>query len=108
MRPNNIWALKTPPNIQNTTLKFLLFSDGSSSFSIVPIAALLTGILLTLGIAVLLIVVLAVRRKRGTMLRPNSMAHCPHQLDMDPIKTQKMSPMQPSRQNSMLEINTGK
>uniref|UniRef100_A0A182FAU9 Uncharacterized protein n=1 Tax=Anopheles albimanus TaxID=7167 RepID=A0A182FAU9_ANOAL len=39
-------------------------SDGSEGFAILPFAALLTGALFTIGIAVLLIVVLAIRRKR--------------------------------------------
>jgi hypothetical protein len=68
--------------------------------SILPIAALLTGSLLTLGIAVLLIVVLAVRRKH----RHCGGSHCAHQLD--PSKQAKM-PGQSSRPGSMLEINTG-
>ncbi|XP_068896436.1 protein turtle homolog A-like isoform X3 [Tenebrio molitor] len=75
-------------------------TDGSSSMSILPIAALLTGSLLTLGIAVLLIVVLAVRRKH----RHCGGSHCAHQLD--PSKQAKM-PGQSSRPGSMLEINTG-
>ncbi|XP_055524377.1 uncharacterized protein LOC129718023 isoform X2 [Wyeomyia smithii] len=39
-------------------------TDGSDGFSILPLAALLTGALFTIGIAVLLVVVLAIRRKR--------------------------------------------
>lgn len=38
--------------------------DGTDGFSILPLAALLTGALFTIGIAVLLVVVLAIRRKR--------------------------------------------
>lgn len=76
------------------------FLDGSGNISILPIAALLTGSLLTLGIAVLLIVVLAIRRKH----RHCGGAHCAHQLD--PSKQPKI-PGQPSRPGSMLEINTG-
>lgn len=74
--------------------------DGNSGISILPIAALLTGCLLTLGIAVLFIVVLAVRRKH----RHCGGSHCAHQLD--PTKQPKITG-QPSRQGSMLEINTG-
>ncbi|RZC33436.1 hemicentin-2 [Asbolus verrucosus] len=75
-------------------------TDGSNNISILPIAALLTGSLLTLGIAILLIVVLAVRRKH----RHCAGSHCAHQLD--PSKQPKI-PGQPSRPGSMLEINTG-
>ncbi|XP_055627743.1 uncharacterized protein LOC129769468 [Toxorhynchites rutilus septentrionalis] len=39
-------------------------TDRTDGFSILPLAALLTGALFTIGIAVLLIVVLAIRRKR--------------------------------------------
>ncbi|XP_058467810.1 uncharacterized protein LOC131440502 isoform X2 [Malaya genurostris] len=39
-------------------------TDGTDGFSILPLAALLTGALFTIGIAVLLVVVLAIRRKR--------------------------------------------
>lgn len=83
----------------------LFLSDGSNGISIVPLAALLTGALLTLGIAVLLIVVLAIRRRREAHFNEN-LGHCTHQLELDQVKQQKMSP-QPSRPNSMLEINTG-
>lgn len=74
--------------------------------SIVPLAALLTGALLTLGIAVLLVVVLAIRRRREGAHFNENLGHCTHQLELDQVKQQKMSP-QPSRPNSMLEINTG-
>lgn len=70
--------------------------------SILPLAALLTGSLLTLGIAVLLIIVLAVRRRHQHCAG----GHCNHQLDLDSSKQPKIIP-QPSRPNSMLEINTG-
>ncbi|XP_049278439.1 uncharacterized protein LOC125761396 [Anopheles funestus] len=39
-------------------------TDGTEGFAILPFAALLTGALFTIGIAVLLVVVLAIRRKR--------------------------------------------
>ncbi|KFB42107.1 hypothetical protein ZHAS_00009768 [Anopheles sinensis] len=39
-------------------------TDDTDGFAILPIAALLTGALFTIGIAVLLVVVLAIRRKR--------------------------------------------
>lgn len=48
---------------------FLLPSDGGVGLSILPLAALLTGTLLTLGIGVLLVVVLAIRRKRDPSQR---------------------------------------
>lgn len=75
--------------------------DDGSSISIIPLAALLTGSFLTLGLAVLLIIVLAVRRNRHRHCPRN---HCGHQLDIS--KVPKMT-SQTSRQNSMLEINTG-
>lgn len=40
------------------------FADGSSDEGMFPLAALLTGALLTIGVAVLLIVVLAVKKNR--------------------------------------------
>lgn len=43
---------------------FLLLADGRMGLSILPIAALLTGTLFTVGIAVLFVVVIAVRRRR--------------------------------------------
>lgn len=72
--------------------------DGSSNMSLVPLAGLLTGSLLTLGIAVLVIVVIAVRRKRHC----DGRNHCPHHIALDASK-----PASKSRQGSMLEINTG-
>lgn len=68
--------------------------------SILPLAGLLTGSLLAFGIAILLIIVLAVRRRHQHCAG----GHCNHQLD--PSKQPKITP-QPSRPNSMLEINTG-
>ncbi|KAG4067835.1 hypothetical protein HA402_010521, partial [Bradysia odoriphaga] len=44
-------------------------TDGGVGLSILPLAALLTGTLLTLGIGVLLVVVLAIRRKRDPTQR---------------------------------------
>ncbi|XP_066149395.1 protein turtle homolog A-like [Euwallacea fornicatus] len=73
-------------------------TDGSNSMSLVPLAGLLTGSLLTFGIAVLVIVVIAVRRKRHC----NGANHCPHHIALDASK-----PASKSRQGSMLEINTG-
>lgn len=46
-----------------------LCADGGVGLSILPLAALLTGTLLTLGIGVLLVVVLAIRRKRDPAQR---------------------------------------
>lgn len=63
-----------------------------------PLAGLLTGSLLTLGLAVLVIVVIAIRRRRHCDGRP----HCSHHLGIDASKHQPKS-----RQGSMLEINTG-
>ncbi|CAG9764806.1 unnamed protein product [Ceutorhynchus assimilis] len=73
-------------------------TDGSSNMSLVPLAGLLTGALLTLGIAVLVIVVIAIRRKRHC----GGANHCPHHITLDASK-----PNSKSRQGSMLEINTG-
>ncbi|PSN34300.1 hypothetical protein C0J52_25670 [Blattella germanica] len=84
--------------------------DGGVGLSVVPLAALLTGAVLTLGIAVLLVAVLAVRRRRD----PHHMHHHhsgPHQMELEAVKQQKVPPsggLQPaSRHNSLLEINTG-
>lgn len=43
---------------------FYSFADGSDEGGMFPLAALLTGALLTIGVAVLLIVVLAVKKNR--------------------------------------------
>lgn len=42
---------------------FHLFADGAEDSGMFPVAALLTGALLTIGVAVLLIVVLALKKK---------------------------------------------
>ncbi|XP_019871774.2 hemicentin-1 isoform X2 [Aethina tumida] len=75
-------------------------TDGNSNMSMVPLAALLTGSLLTLGLAVLVIVVIAVRRRRGQC---DNGQHCPHHMSID--QSTKHQPK--SRHGSMLEINTG-
>ncbi|XP_066996911.2 uncharacterized protein [Anabrus simplex] len=80
--------------------------EGGVGWSVVPLAALLTGAVLTLGVAVLLVAVLAVRRRRG-LSHAAAGAHCAHQLDVDAVKQNKVPPSQPSRHNSMLEINHG-
>lgn len=46
-----------------------LFPDGGIGLSILPLAALLTGSLLTIGIGVLLVVVLAIRKRRDPVAR---------------------------------------
>lgn len=77
--------------------------------SVVPLAALLTGAVLTLGIAVLLVAVLAVRRRRD----PHHHHHhsAPHQIELEAVKQQKVppagGPQSASRHNSLLEINHG-
>lgn len=43
---------------------FIFITDGIGNTAIFPIAALLTGALLTIGVAVLLVVVLALKKKR--------------------------------------------
>lgn len=54
----------------NCSKRFYIFykqfgvADGRMGLSILPLAALLTGTLFTLGIAVLFVVVLALRRRR--------------------------------------------
>ncbi|CAH0552052.1 unnamed protein product [Brassicogethes aeneus] len=75
-------------------------TDGSSNMSIVPLAGLLTGSLLTLGLAVLVIVVIAVRKRRGQC---DNRQHCTHHMSLD--QATKHQPK--SRHGSMLEINTG-
>lgn len=52
-----------------TKVFFILLIDGSGALSILPLAALLTGALLTIGIAVLLVVVLAIRKRRDPLNR---------------------------------------
>nr|CAD7395525.1 unnamed protein product [Timema poppensis] len=81
--------------------------DGGAGMSVIPLAALLTGAVLTLGIAVLFVAVLAVRRRRGHHHRhvPQG-THFAHELDPESVK-QKVPPGPPTRQNSMLEINHG-
>ncbi|VEN51524.1 unnamed protein product [Callosobruchus maculatus] len=89
-------------------------TDGTNNVSLVPLAGLLTGLLLTLGMAVLVIVVIAVRRKREC----NGRLHCPHHINIDATKTNsKLRPVvggansalphHHHHQGSMLEINTG-
>lgn len=51
------------------TFYVFLFADGNGSIANLSLVALLTGILLMFGVAVLLIVVLAVRRKADPQLR---------------------------------------
>lgn len=57
----------------NQSFTYQLFcnfsTDGGLGLSILPLAALLTGTLLTIGIAVLLIVVLAIRKRRDPVSR---------------------------------------
>lgn len=62
-----IWYLpnQLPTHKNVAGLFFLvLISDGRMGLSILPIAALLTGTLFTVGIAVLFVVVVAVRKRR--------------------------------------------
>jgi hypothetical protein len=82
------------------------------SLSVVPLAALLTGAVVTLGIAVLLVAVLAVRRRRDH--HHHHRYHnqgAPHQMELEAEKQQKVPPtgglQSVSRQNSLLEINHG-
>ncbi|KDR21494.1 hypothetical protein L798_04054 [Zootermopsis nevadensis] len=85
-------------------------SGDGGGLSVVPLAALLTGAVLTLGIAVLLVAVLAVRRHRD----PHNHHHrhgAPHQMELEGAKQQKVPPsgglQSASRHNSLLEINHG-
>lgn len=55
--------------IHSISLYVRLSIDGGLGLSILPLAALLTGTLLTIGIAVLLIVVLAIRKRRDPVSR---------------------------------------
>lgn len=103
--PPNLYYIKSTI-ASHFTSGMIYVPDGSTGMNIVPLAALLTGVILTLGIAVLLIVVLAIRRRRDVPHCADNMGHCAHQLELDSVKQQKMSP-QPSSPNSMLEINTG-
>ncbi|XP_060522405.1 synaptogenesis protein syg-2-like isoform X2 [Cylas formicarius] len=73
-------------------------TDGNSGMNLVPLAGLLTGSLLTLGVAVLVIVVVAVRRKRHC----DGSNYCPHHITLDASKQNSKT-----EQGSMLEINTG-
>ena len=88
--------------------------DGGVGLSVVPLAALLTGAVLTLGIAVLLVAVLAVRRRRDPHHHHHHHYHhqgVPHQMELEAVKQQKVPPagglQSASRQNSLLEINHG-
>lgn len=49
-----------------TSRSFLYLIDGGMGLSFLPLAAFLTGMLLTIGIAVLLVVVIAIRKRRET------------------------------------------
>ncbi|XP_057664801.1 hemicentin-1-like isoform X2 [Diorhabda carinulata] len=71
-------------------------TDGSGGVSLVPLAGLLTGCLLTLGLAVLVVVVVAVRRKREC-------DGCSRHINIDAASKTSSK----SRRGSMLEINTG-
>ena len=88
--------------------------DGGVGLSVVPLAALLTGAVLTLGIAVLLVAVLAVRRRRDPHHHHHHHFHhqgVPHQMELEAVKQQKVPPTggmeSASRHNSLLEINHG-
>jgi hypothetical protein len=85
-------------------------SGDGVGLSVVQLAALLTGAVLTLGIAVLLVAVLAVRRRRD----PHHHHHhhgAPHQMELEAVKQQKVlpsgGPLSASRHSSLLEINHG-
>ncbi|XP_018321411.1 hemicentin-1 isoform X2 [Agrilus planipennis] len=78
-------------------------TDDYGGLNILPLAALLTGSLLTLCLAVLLVVVLAIRKSRH---KHCPMAHCTHGADLSAKQPKVLTP-QASRSNSMLEINTG-
>ncbi|KAK7865976.1 hypothetical protein R5R35_009404 [Gryllus longicercus] len=79
--------------------------EGGAGLNVVPLAALLTGTVLTLGVAALLVAVLAVRRRRA-VLRSAQGALCAHHLQADTVK-HKVQTSQPVRHSSMLEINHG-
>jgi hypothetical protein len=87
--------------------------DGGVGLSVVPLAALLTGAVLTLGIAVLLVAVLAVRRRRDAhhLHHHYHQQGVPHQMELEAVKQQKVPPtgglQSASRHNSLLEINHG-
>ncbi|KAL3285807.1 hypothetical protein HHI36_000329 [Cryptolaemus montrouzieri] len=70
-------------------------TDGGANITMLPMAALLTGSLLTLGLGVFVIVVVTVKRRH----RHCGGSHCALQLDPKQPK--------PPAPGSMLEINTG-
>lgn len=61
-------VMATTPNTK-CAHRFRSPTDGNGALAILPVAALLTGSVLTLGVGVLLVVVLAVRRKADPQSR---------------------------------------
>ncbi|KAK9878566.1 hypothetical protein WA026_022636 [Henosepilachna vigintioctopunctata] len=70
-------------------------TDGGTNMSMLPMAALLTGSLLTLGLGVFVVVVVTIKRRH----RHCGGSHCA--LELDPKQPKLAAP------GSMLEINTG-
>lgn len=60
---------RTDENLDLNVSIFYSFFFATDGLSILPLAALLTGTMLTIGIAVLLIVVLAIRKRRDNVSR---------------------------------------